>query len=137
MEAKVKRGTFLAESCGRASDPPPNGPHHPKVPLFLTPPLIANVKKRRDIVYLCIKQNMYIILIYFRILPQIQEHGDNTSQSACHTSSHQAAGHTSSHQAAGHTSSHQAAGHSSSHQADGHTSINHKEVHTSKYEFGW
>ena len=31
-----KSGTFLAESCGRASDPlpPPGGPHHPKVPLF-------------------------------------------------------------------------------------------------------
>ena len=29
MEAKIKSGTFLAESCGRASDP-----HHPKVPLL-------------------------------------------------------------------------------------------------------
>ena len=28
MEAKIKSGTFLAKSCGRASNPP-NGPHHP------------------------------------------------------------------------------------------------------------
>ena len=39
MEAKIKSGTFLAESCVRASDPPvPNGPHHPKVPLFYAAP---------------------------------------------------------------------------------------------------
>ena len=35
MEAKTRSGTFLAKSCGRASDLPPIGPHHPKVPLFL------------------------------------------------------------------------------------------------------
>ena len=41
MEAKIKSGTFLAESCGRASNPPPP----PMVPttqkykfFFLTPP---------------------------------------------------------------------------------------------------
>ena len=35
MEAKIKIGTFLAESCGRASDlPPPQRPPPPKSNTF-------------------------------------------------------------------------------------------------------
>ena len=45
--SKKKIGTFLAESCGRASNPPPTAPTTQKYQLFfLTPPLkVANFRE--------------------------------------------------------------------------------------------
>ena len=38
MEAKIKSGTFLAESCGRASDPPQTAPTTQKYHFFYAAP---------------------------------------------------------------------------------------------------
>ena len=40
MEEKIESGTFLAESCGRASDPPP--PHPKVLPFFDAAPKCYN-----------------------------------------------------------------------------------------------